>query len=691
MAEFLLELLSEEMPARVHKGAAENLERLIAKGLTESELPFGSMRSFVTPRRLGLMVDALPLAQPDTKTEKRGPRVGAPEKALAGFCESNGITPADLEERETDKGRFYFAVVEREGRPTMAVLTDMLPPALSALPWPKSMRWGAGEIRWVRPIHGLLCLLNGDVVPITFAGAQAHDATRGHRTHGSEPLVVTSFADYENKLRAARVMLDAAERRQTIFEKANGLAQSSGLRLRHDEALLDELAGLVEWPVVLMGAIDEAYMMLPPEVLTAAMRNHQRYLATETADGELAPHFIVVANIEADDGGSEIVAGNERVLRARLADAWFFWYQDRKVSLSDRVPKLAEMVFQAKLGTLDAKVDRIEALAERLTAHLSGTDHDRVRSAARLCKADLVTAMVGEFPELQGTMGRYYALGEGEQPEVANAIAEHYAPQGPADRCPSAPTSVAVALADKIDTLVGFFAIDEKPTGSKDPFALRRAALGVIRLITENSLRIPLNEVFVAAFNLYRWKEEIEGGESDLFGLMSFFADRLKVHLREEGVRHDLVSAVFAVAGEDDLVRLLARVEALRAFLGTDDGANLLTAFKRANNIVEIEERKDGKVYDGNHVDDGLLSEAEEKHLHGALRKVQEDVMAAVDGEDFVGACRAFATLRASVDSFFDRVTVNTDDSRLRENRLRLLDMIRSRFLLLADFGQIEG
>ena len=485
MAEFLLELLSEEMPARVQKGAAENLERLIAKGLTESELPFGSMRSFVTPRRLGLMVDALPLAQPDTKTEKRGPRVGAPEKALAGFCESNGITPADLEERETDKGRFYFAVVEREGRTTMAVLTDMLPPALSALPWPKSMRWGAGEIRWVRPIHGLLCLLNGDVVPITFAGTQAHDATRGHRTHGSEPLVVTSFADYENKLRAARVMLDAAERRQTIFEKANGLAQSSGLRLRHDEALLDELAGLVEWPVVLMGAIDEAYMMLPPEVLTAAMRNHQRYLATETADGELAPHFIVVANIEADDGGSEIVAGNERVLRARLADARFFWYQDRKVSLSDRVPKLAEMVFQAKLGTLDAKVDRIEALAERLTAHLSGTDHDRVRSAARLCKADLVTAMVGEFPELQGTMGRYYALGEGEQPEVANAIAEHYAPQGPADRCPSAPTSVAVALADKIDTLVGFFAIDEKATGSKDPFALRRAALGVIRLITE--------------------------------------------------------------------------------------------------------------------------------------------------------------------------------------------------------------
>jgi glycyl-tRNA synthetase beta chain len=690
MAELLLELLSEEMPAGVQKAVAENLERLIAKGLKEAGLSFESIDTFVTPRRLGLVVDGLPEKQPDVHSEKRGPRVGALEKAVAGFCQSLGLTRDQLEEREADKGRFYFAVIEAKGRPTAAVLAEVLPSAMTALPWPKSMRWGTRSLRWVRPVHGLLCLFDGHVLQFTFADTTAGNTTVGHRVHAPVPFAVTDFADYERKLHDACVLVDPAQRRTIILKDAGRLAGEAGSRLRQDEGLLSELAGLVEWPVVLMGAIDADYMSLPEEVLIAAMRNHQRYLATEAPDGKLAARFIVVANIEADDGGSAIVAGNERVLRARLADARFFWDQDREISLSDRVPRLAEVIFHAKLGTLDQKVDRIEALAMHLAQHIPATAHDRVRMAARLCKADLLTEMVGEFPELQGTMGRHYALAEGEDTAVADAIAEHYAPLGPSDTCPSAPESVAVALADKIDTLVGFFAIDEKPTGSRDPFALRRAALGVIRLIVENGLRIPLNDVFVAAVSLYP-DEEIEEGDTDSFGLLTFFADRLKVHLRERGVRHDLISAVFALTGEDDLVRLLARVEALGAFLESDDGANLLTAFKRANNIVEIEQHKDGKTYGGGDLAESLLVASEEMRLQEALARAEADVGPAIKKEDFTGACHAFAKLRVPIDAFFDQVTVNTDDAASRENRLRLLDVIRTRFLLLADFSLIEG
>ena len=690
MAELLLELLSEEMPAGVQKAGAENLERLIAKGLLEAGLSFESIDTFVTPRRLGLAVDGLPEKQPDVHSEKRGPRVGAPEKAVAGFCQSLGLTRDQLEEREADKGRFYFAVIEAKGRPTAAVLAEVLPSAMTALPWPKSMRWGTRSLRWVRPVHGLLCLFDGHVLPFTFSDTTAGNTTVGHRVHAPAPFAVTDFADYQRKLYDACVLVDPAQRRTMILKDAGRLATEDGSRLRQDEGLLSELTGLVEWQVVLMGAIDADYMSLPEEVLIAAMRNHQRYLATEAPDGKLAPRFIVVANIEANDGGSAIVSGNERVLRARLADARFFWDQDREISLSDRVPRLAEVIFHAKLGTLDQKVDRIEALAMHLAQHIPATTHDRVSMAARLCKADLLTEMVGEFPELQGTMGRHYALAEGEDTAVADAVAEHYAPLGPSDTCPSAPVSVAVALADKIDTLVGFFAIDEKPTGSRDPFALRRAALGVIRLIVENGLRIPLNDVFVAAFSLYPG-EGIEEGNTDSFGLLTFFADRLKVHLRERGVRHDLISAVFALAGEDDLVRLLARVEALGAFLESDDGANLLTAFKRANNIVEIEQRKDGKTYGGGDLAESLLAASEEMRLQEALARVEADVGPAIKQEDFTGACHAFAKLRVPIDAFFDQVTVNTDDAASRENRLRLLDVIRTRFLLLADFSLIEG
>ena len=718
MAELLLELLSEEMPAGVQKAAAENLDRLIAKGLKEAGLSFDNMRSFVTPRRLGLVVDGLPLQTAHQTVKGKGPPVEAPTVAKNGFLASLDLAPdqrvaaisalddvevgqwyrVEVTDNEVEvrirkatlkKGMYYVYESRQRSRSTDQVLPDVILESVQNLQWPKSMRWADKRFTWVRPLRNVLAIFSGRGLQGGAYGLPFRMTTFGHRVHAPEPITITNFAEYTTRL-GPYVILDWAERRETIVKEADRLADEAGLRLRRDEALLDELAGLVEWPVVLMGAIDADYMSLPEEVLIAAMRNHQRYLATEMPDGKLAPRFIVVANIEADDGGRAIIAGNERVLRARLADARFFWDQDRKTSLSDRVPKLAEVVFHAKLGTLDQKVDRTEALAMHLAQHIPAATHDRVRTAARLCKADLLTEMVGEFPELQGTMGRHYALAEGEDTAVADAIAEHYAPLGPSDTCPSGPVSVAVALADKIDTLVGFFAIDERPTGSRDPFALRRAALGVIRLIVENGLRIPLNDVFVAAFSLYPG-EEIEEGNTDSFGLLTFFADRLKVHLRERGVRHDLISAVFALTGEDDLVRLLARVEALGAFLESDDGANLLTAFKRANNIVEIEQRKDGKTYGGGGLAESLLAASEEIRLQEALARAEADVGPAIKKEDFTGACRAFARLRVPIDTFFDQVTVNTEDAALRENRLRLLDVIRTRFLLLADFSLIEG
>jgi len=701
MPELLLEILSEEIPARMQKRAADDLKRLVCDGLKGAGLEFSSAEAFATPRRLALVVDGLPEKQPDVSEERRGPRADAPDKAMAGF---KGSLPegAVIEERDTAKGTFLFATVDIKGRETANILPGLIAESLIELPWPKSMRWSIYVNRWVRPIHNVLYVFSGDSHHIPFkvrtvdaddfpeiTGPNASDSlksnqTVGHRFLAPDAIEVSGFADYKQKLLAAKVMLDPAERRAKIAAEADALAKAEGLSIKDDPALFDEVTGLVEWPVVYMGGIDDEFMDVPPEVLITSMKSHQKYFSCLDAGGKLANRFIVVANTETEDGGKQVVAGNERVLRARLSDAKFFWDQDRKTSLSSKAPALKDRVFHAKLGSMDEKVDRVQALAADVAQYVPGADKDRVRSAARLAKADLSTGMVGEFPELQGLMGRYYAVHDGESEEVADAIAEHYSPLGPNDTCPSKPVSVCVSLADKIDSLVGFFAIDEKPTGSKDPFALRRAALGVIRLVLENGLRLPLMAEFAKARELYR----ADTDPAD--DLLAFFADRLKVHLREKGVRHDAIDAVFALGGEDDLVRLMARVDALSAFLASDDGENLLTAYRRAANILKIEEKKDERRYDGA-VDGGAFQQDEERILHRGLSEAGPAIAKAVAEEDFAGAMAALARLRGPVDSFFDGVQVNADDAALRENRLKLLNEIRAALGGVADFSKIEG
>jgi len=702
MAELFLELFSEEIPARMQARASEDLKRLVTDKLKEAGLAFTSANAYATPRRLVLTVDGLPPAQPDVTEEKRGPRVGAPEQAIQGFLKSAGLASLDqCEKRDTGKGEFWFAVVKKKGVKTAELLPEIVYASMWNFPWPKTMRWANEKYRWVRPLHSVIAVFDGIPLKMAQSGggwdymllpdtAKVGNTTYGHRFLDPREIKVAGFADYEAKLREAYVIVDPAKRRAAIREQAEKLAASAGLTIKPDEALLDEVTGLVEWPVALMGRIDEQFMDIPWEVLTTSMRVNQKYFSLRDMSGKLAPRFIVVANIETKDGGKAIVAGNERVLRARLSDAKFFWDQDRKVNLEERVPALKDIVFHAKLGTVADKVSRLQTLAAELVPYIPGADVDRVRSAALLAKADLTTGMVGEFPELQGVMGRYYATHEGEKPAVADAIAEHYAPLGPTDRCPTAPVSVAVALADKIDSLVGFFAIDEKPTGSKDPFALRRAALGVIRLIVENRLRLPLSRVFSASARPYRNAGVLSDTAEMRQSLLAFFADRLKVALRERGVRHDLISAVFALGGEDDLVRLLARVDALKSFLDSADGANLLVAYRRASNIVRIEEKKDGKTYNSG-VDGVLLRQDEEKALHRALAATGEAGARALDSEDFTGAMGALAQLRAPVDAFFNKVTVNCDEPDLRANRLRLLSEIRATLNRVADFSQIEG
>ncbi len=709
MPEFLLEILSEEIPARMQARAAEDLKRLAAAQLKAAILEYESIESYVTPRRLILVVHGLPERQPDRKEERKGPKADAPAKAIDGFLKSVGLTRDEVEERETPKGKVLFAVIERKGQETAAVLRDVVHSIVFDFGWPKSMGWTGSGLRWVRPIRRMAAMFKGEPVGTGIGNIDIGNTTSGHRFHSPGPIEVKSFAHYRDELRDAHVMIDPAERRSVIESRAQELAAAKCLSLAGDSALLDEVTGLVEWPVPLMGRFDGAFLDLPPEVLRASMRAHQKYFALHDKKGKLAPRFIVVANIEAKDGGKAIIAGNERVLRARLADAQFFWDQDTKRKLEDRVPMdvkildapvavgtVDQIVFHSALGSLLAKTYRLETLSEKISERIPGAERKkgRVRRAARLAKADLVTGMVGEFPELQGVMGYYYAATDGEAQEVAVAIADHYAPQGPADECPEAPVSVALALADKIDTLVGFFAIDEKPTGSKDPFALRRATLGVIRLIIENQLALPLRSILEQAHYLYtRQAAQLRfPAEDTAKSLMAFIADRLKVHMRKQGVRHDLVAAVFALGGEDDLVRLLARVEALQHFLDGEDGANLLTAYRRATNIVRIEVKKEK---DEGHFDDdtdpALFSQAEERLLFDRFGAVKDQVSDAEREEDFAGAFRAFASLREPVDSFFDRVTVNADDAALRLNRLRLLSRITVWFDGVADFSQIEG
>ena len=692
MAELLLELFSEEIPARMQARAADDLKRLVEDGLKKAGLDWTRSEAFATPRRLALVIDGLPEKQPDVKDERKGPQVGAPEQAVNGFLGSlGGLTLDDCEQRDVKGKTFYFAVIEKKGEPTADVLPTIVSDALNTLPWPKSMRWGAGEKRWVRPLHNIVALFGGAVLDVGFENVQANQHTYGHRFLSPDAVAVTDFADYRAKLAAANVLLCPSERRAEIVSQSEKLAEDAGLTLKPDEGLLQEVTGLVEWPVALMGSIDDEFMDIPPEVLTTTMRVNQKYFTLLDADGKLAPKFITIANQSASDGGAAITAGNEKVLRARLADAKFFWDTDRKATLESRLPELEQIIFHAKLGTVSEKVTRMESIVNDVAPYVDGIDVAKAQRAAMLSKADLVSGMVYEFPEVQGVMGRYYALHEGASADVANAIADHYSPAGPSDDCPTAPASVAVALADKLDTLAGFWSIDEKPTGSKDPYALRRAALGVIRLIVENELRLPLMKIFSAAKQLYKNAGLGIANEDGLAqDLLGFFADRLKVHLKGEGVRHDLIDAVFALGGEDDLVRLLARVDALQAFVGTDDGANLLAAYKRAANILRIEEKKDGCSYAGK-PDAGAFQQDEERALSNALNAAGGEARALVADEKFTDAMAVLAGLRGPLDAFFDAVMVNADEKNVRENRLKLLSEILAVTGEIADFSKIEG
>jgi len=678
MAELLLEILSEEIPARMQLRAADDLARLMGDALKKEGLAFDRCQAFATPRRLALVIDGLPTAQPDIREERKGPRVDAPEKAIDGFLGSVGLSRDQVVEMETKKGTFLMAVIEKAGRPTADVIADIVPEVIRNFPWPKSQRWGNGTLNWVRPLQGIVCLLDDTVIDLEVDGTHSGNATLGHRFMALGDITVSGFDDLEAKLNASKVILRTADRKQMIADAIASECATRGLDPIEDDGLLTEVAGLVEWPVVLMGSIDQAFMDVPEEALISAIKKHQKYLTfRDPKTGKLAPYFAVVANLEASDGGAAIVDGNERVLRARLADTKFFWDQDLKNTLESRVGALDSIVFHAKLGTVGDKIRRVAGLAGYI-AELIGADAPKASRAASLAKADLTTGMVGEFADLQGLMGQYYAVQDGEDAAVAAAIGDHYKPQGPGDSCPSAPETVAVALADKIDTLVGFFNIDERPTGSKDPFALRRAALGVIRLVLENNLRIDLPSLLEKA-----------GADGDV-GLMGFFADRLKVHLREQGVRHDLVSAVFALGGEGDLVRLMARVNALQGFMETDAGADMLAAYRRAANIVRIEEKKSETSFDGS-VEEAALKQDEEKTLFAELGKAVGASSKAVGQEAYADAMAAIATLRGPVDAFFDKVTVNADDPALRKNRLKLLSSIGSTLDQVADFSVIEG
>ncbi|TSD87452.1 glycine--tRNA ligase subunit beta [Mycobacterium sp. KBS0706] len=700
MAEFLLELFSEEIPARMQARAAEDLKSLVTDALKAAGLAFDRAEAFVTPRRLALVIDGLPAVRPDVAEERKGPKVDAPQQAIDGFLKATGLTLEQCEQRDTPKGKIWFASLTIPGGPTADLLPEVIRKAILGLPWPKSMRAAEQVVRWVRPLHHVLALFDGQVVPFRYdlhkpdidgsgeGAKQAVGSTVGHRFLAPGRIAVTGFADYKAKLLDAYVVLDREERKTLIRDQVEGQAKAAGLTLRDDPGLLEEVAGLVEWPVAYLGRIDDAFMTVPEEVLVTSMRTHQRYFALEGADGKLAARFAVVANTETRDNGATVIDGNERVLRARLSDAKFFWDQDRKTPLESRIKDLEPIIFHARLGSVAQKVERLAALAWSLAPKL-GADPAQADRAARLAKADLTTGMVGEFPELQGLMGRYYALAQGEAPDVAEAIADHYKPVGPGDRCPTAPVSIAVALADKLDTLAGFFAIDEKPTGSRDPYALRRAALGVIRLIDENGVTLSLRAAFGAAWDAYR-VDGLRDKAVAVEELLSFIADRLKVAMREKGVRHDLIDAVFAVGGEDDLLRLLGRVKALAAFLGSEDGANLLTAYRRAGNIGRIERKKDG-VEGFGEVDASRFAMAEERALFERLEADAQPLKAALAAGDFAGAMATLAGWRPAVDAFFDGVLVNDPVDDLRRNRLALLDDLTSSMNDVADFSRVEG
>lgn len=689
MAELFLEIFCEEIPARMQAKAERDLLDAVLKGLSEAGLAVETSTSMSGPRRLAVSCEGVPAGSDDVTEERKGPKVGAPEKAVEGFLRGAGLSSIDEAEVRSDpkKGDFYVAKRTIPGRATADIVAELIPDIMRGFHWPKSMRTGRGEMRWVRPLQRIVCLFDGKIVPFEVDGIASGDETEGHRVHGRGPFTVSGAKDYVAQLEGAgHVLLTRDARRAKIDAEAKAICKTAGLELVEDKGLLEEVVGLAEWPVVILGEMDPAFLELPPEVIQLSMRTHQKYFAVrDPKTGALAPNFVVVANIDAADGGKAIAAGNRKVLSARLEDGRFFWENDKKIGLDAMAPKLAKIDFKKELGTVADKVERVAALARELAPKV-GADADHAERAARLAKADLVSEMVYEFPELQGVMGRYYALEAGEDASVADAVRDHYKPQGPSDAVPSEPVSIAVALADKLDTLVGFWAIDEKPTGSKDPFALRRAALGVVRIVLENGVRLPIR----ATAQMGNF--DPDGAFADVNELAEFFADRLKQYLRDQGQRHDLIDAVFAL-GEDDLVLIVNRVEALAAFLDSEDGANLLAGYKRAANILRAEEKKDKRAFDGA-VDAAKLGAKAEKALHAAVAKASDAAGAALEKEDFAAAMSALASLRAPVDAFFDgpdSVMVNADEADVRENRLNLLNMMRAAIGTVADFSKIEG
>ncbi|MCI0468181.1 MAG: glycine--tRNA ligase subunit beta [Beijerinckiaceae bacterium] len=720
MPDLLLELYSEEIPARMQERAAEDLRHLITAALREQGLSHEGAASFATPRRLVLHVSGLPARQPDTREEKKGPRVGAPEAAIAGFLRSAGL--GSLAEakilRDSKKGEFYAAIVEQRGRDTIEVLAEVLPGVIKSFPWPKSMRWGessarSGSLRWVRPLHSILATFGPEteeteIVPFSVDGVNAGNFTFGHRFMAPGRIKVRRFEDYAASLEKAKVVLDPARRRDIILFDARNLAMAHGLELIEDEALLQEVAGLTEWPVVLAGYFDSAFLGIPPEVVRTTIRANQKcFVLNDPATGKLSNTFVLVANIEARDGGAAIAAGNARVVQARLADAKFFWQTDLKIKLEDRLEKLDQIIFHEKLGSQGARAARLAALARQIAPY-TGAEPTLAERAGRLAKADLTSEMVGEFPELQGVMGRFYALAQGEDKTVAEAIEDHYRPQGPGDRVPSAPVAISAALADKLDLLAGFFAIDEKPTGSKDPYALRRAALGIIALALKNKLRLPLRILFSEALSQCSFGEtggvEPGGANGLLADLMRFLGERLKVYLRERGARYDLIDAVFALPDQDDLLLIVSRVEALGRFLESSDGTNLLAGYRRAANILRAEEKKDGAGAFEGACDRARLQEPAEillwdtiqsvsagtqQHLALAFERIGRSGIA--QNSSFEDAMACLSSLRAPVDAFFDTVTVNAEDASLRLNRLRLLSELRRAMHWAADFSKVAG
>lgn len=702
MAELLLELFSEEIPAGAQAKAVEDFERLFAAKFSAAGVSYSNIHCFSTPRRIAILVKDLPKSQNASSEELKGPRTDAPEQAIEGFLKKTGLSLEQLEKRQTPKGDFYFAVLRKEGRAISEFLVEAIQDVINNYTWPKSMKWGRYNIRWIRPLHSIICLFDGEVLPVSFGHIQAGNTTYGHRFMSDGKFTVENFIDYEKKLRENCVILRQDERKKIIHDDAVRLAESVNSTLNRDDSLLAEIANLVEWPVALIGRIEEKFMSVPPEVLIVTMRSHQRYFSLNNKQGGLAHYFITVSNIVTEDAGVQIINGNQRVLRARLEDAKFFWDQDRRHSLESRVPGLEKVIFHARLGTVADKVARITELASVISVWVPMANLVLVERAAKLCKADLATGMVGELPELQGLMGSYYALQSKEEEEVALAIKEHYSPVGSSDSVPTAPLSVAVSIADKVDTLVGLFAVDEKPTGSRDPFALRRAALGVIRIILENNLRIPLNILIEKAVSKYPavvFKAGIadknperphEKQERIVAELVTFFADRLRVLLKEQDIRHDIIEAVFNDGSEDDFTRLVARAKAISSFLKTDDGSNLHAAYKRAMNIVQIEEKKDGVVYRGN-PNESLLVEESEKNIFKLFEELRPVVLEGLKDEQFELVMQELAKLREPVDKFFDNVKVNTEDAGLRKNRLLLMAGFRGLLNDVANFSKIEG